>query len=314
MLLQCHISIEGETPKSVKRCSEFMLPLKSAIQKEGYVFKGWRINGIFYQPGSILTVEKDLAVTIEWIKIEEPYCEVVFENGNTIRCRKGDNIRLPPASNTKKGYTFKGWVWQKTLYAPDSYIAISEDMRFTQKWELIKCEVKLLGYKTLSVKYGSTVTLPKVTENRLCRIFIGWRSGNKFYRIEDKVTIHENCIFEQVWDWYLPIDLINTSSICVSLGAAIIAAAIVGLSMPCDSWGDIGLNILLVSIFFIIPACFALYEAWEVELALITAIGGIIFHLALIYTNTVLFSTIASALSIVSCIGVIVYTVHEEWF
>lgn len=84
--------------------------------KEGYIFKGWMLNG---KPFDCNTeINKDVVLIAKWIK--EEYITVDFNTNSDLKIEslkilKGDSINKLPIPE-KKGYEFIGWYLSNELY------------------------------------------------------------------------------------------------------------------------------------------------------------------------------------------------------
>ncbi len=121
----------------------FNMRSQGSLEKEGYTFAGWNDGEKTYQPGDSYTMPaKNVTFTAQWKKSQ--YTLRYDGNGATSGAAPGEMQYSPkttiklPASNTlkKTGYSFVGWSYNGTTYAPGSEFIMPEaDVTFTAVWK-----------------------------------------------------------------------------------------------------------------------------------------------------------------------------------
>ncbi len=153
------------------------------IALEGYLFKGWKLNGEGNATTSFtLTVEgiealqdsTSFSFTAEWEKKEADKFSVTFEDGevegtvtgkpNTVQVEAG-SYTIPDEEPTCEGYTFTGWkvtadsdnkVYKKDGEGTEQSYNVSQDVTFTAQWTKNKY--------TVTYNYGEGTTQTKAEE------------------------------------------------------------------------------------------------------------------------------------------------------
>ena len=135
----------GEAPASEMKApdSTFLMYTQGSLDKEGYTFAGWNDGEKTYQPGDSYTMPaKDVTFTAQWKK--SVYTLSYDGNGATSGEAPPSTPQTPktvisiPGSSTlkKTGYSFVGWSYNGTTYAPGSEFIMPEaDVTFTAVWK-----------------------------------------------------------------------------------------------------------------------------------------------------------------------------------
>ena len=131
--------------------------------KEGYTFSGWQ-NLPETMPDHDVTVNGSFSVnsySLKYVVDGEEYKTVTAAFGATI---------TPEANPTKEGYTFSGWSEiPETMPAHD----VTVNGSFSVNSYTIKYVVDGAEYKTVTVKYGATIT-PEANPTKEGYTFSGW--------------------------------------------------------------------------------------------------------------------------------------------
>ena len=135
----------GEAPASEMKApdSTFLMYTQGSLDKKGYTFAGWNDGEKTYQPGDSYTMPaKNVTFTAQWKK--SVYTLSYDGNGATSGEAPPSTPQTPktvisiPGSSTlkKTGYTFVGWSYNGTTYAPGSEFIMPEaDVTFTAVWK-----------------------------------------------------------------------------------------------------------------------------------------------------------------------------------
>ncbi len=140
--LSVRYSAEGGTgympPSEVRSGSAVVLANNSFTPPAGKSFLYWQIDGASYQPGSAITVTKDVEVKAVW---SDAVYKITFSPGegtgsmNPINLSAGEKLTLPLSSFTPPdGKSFSGWKIEDKIYKAGDIIVIGSDMQFTAQY------------------------------------------------------------------------------------------------------------------------------------------------------------------------------------
>ena len=137
--------------------------LPEAPTKEGHTFSGWA-NLPEVMPSENLTVEAVFMVnvyTVTYILDGEVFAEQPVDYGAEV---------IPPVAPEKEGYEFAGWEnIPETMPAQDLEIHGTYEVKYYTLTFIVDGEV----FKTESVAFGTTITLPTAPEKE-GHTFVGW--------------------------------------------------------------------------------------------------------------------------------------------
>lgn len=106
------------------------------IEKDGFVFDGWKIDGQVKKPGEKITVDSDIEAVAVW-KAKVEYLLHFDTNGGSsipsVKGYKGDTISLTQKP-TRSGYAFGGWYSDLALTIYVSSITLNSDTTVYAKW------------------------------------------------------------------------------------------------------------------------------------------------------------------------------------
>jgi len=182
-------------------------------KRDGYVFKGWMVNGEDYNFDEVIA--GDITLEAKWekevVSKEENKDDVVKyivkfnSNGGTIvksqSVEKGNKAKKP--SNPKKtGYIFKGWTLNGKAYNFNT--KVNKDITLVATWE--KKELATFTV-TFDSSGGSSVASQKILEgNKVTKpkdptrkgyIFKGWTLNGKTYNFN--TTVSSNITLVAKW-------------------------------------------------------------------------------------------------------------------
>lgn len=180
--------VSSQTVEKNKTAKEPTNPTKS-----GYTFKGWYLGNSKYSFSKKVT--KNITLTAKWEKVEEkeetPSTPVVKKYTVTFDTDGGKSIAsqtvedgktaTKPTDPTKKGYTFKGWYHNGTLFNFNTKIA--GNVTLVAKWE--KNAVITSKIETIASSYVGQV-----------RIFV-LKDGVKVAGIVD-ITLSDGTVVKNV--------------------------------------------------------------------------------------------------------------------
>ena len=155
--------VDGEEYAVVTQTAGEVPVLPEEPQKEGHTFSGWA-NLPEVMPSENLTVEAMFMVnvyTVTYILDGEVFAEQPVDYGAAV---------IPPTAPEKEGYEFAGWEnVPETMPAQDLEIHGTYEVKYYTLTFIVDGEV----FKTESVAFGTTITLPTAPEKE-GHTFVGW--------------------------------------------------------------------------------------------------------------------------------------------
>lgn len=133
------------------------LEVGPAIERDGYIFAGWRVDKNIYQQGDSYTITKNTVFTAVW------KCLVTYSFGfpetedEEQLVEEGATIELPKPSHD--GYTFNHWSSNvsESLYPEGAEVVISKKVTFTAKWTKDPVAYSISGVPTNETWTSGTV-------------------------------------------------------------------------------------------------------------------------------------------------------------
>ena len=139
-----------------------------AIERPGYVFKGWSVDEQTYQPGDKYTITKDTVFTAEW----NPEYTYQFEGSEAETVENGTKITIANALEAED-CTFAGWSDGTKTYQPGVEYEITDNVSFTAVWNVTVTYVsKYSQPAAIEIKKGDSLVLPTLTHDGYS--FGGW--------------------------------------------------------------------------------------------------------------------------------------------
>lgn len=158
---------------------------KNPFTRDHAVFKGWATEaggGVVYTDGASITIENDTDLYAVWA---DAYV-VTFENNGTqtqVNVEQNTAIgSLIPASPTRTGYTFGGWLHDGKAITADTVIV--SDITYIADWMPITYTIRLNSNGgtgeavDVSAVYDQEITLPANTFTRSGYSFLGWNTSS----------------------------------------------------------------------------------------------------------------------------------------
>ena len=136
------------------------------VEKEGYKFAGWKLNGAEFTTSTVITA--DANVLGQWVKVYT----VTFDTkgGSTVESQivEEECYIVKPQDPVREGYTFLGWV-DGNGNDFDFNKAVTSDVTVVAKWKSAKvggCGSVLSGVGSVAVALlGCAMLLKKKKEN-----------------------------------------------------------------------------------------------------------------------------------------------------
>ncbi|MBQ6661009.1 MAG: InlB B-repeat-containing protein [Lachnospiraceae bacterium] len=216
---------EGNTPTMLGFAGDtFTIPsfsAKDAPKRRGYYFLGWSGNpgateAVVKSGDTVGPVEYRAVLYAVW-KIRNYTITYNLDGGTNNSANpskytvESPAIYLKPA--TKAGYRFDGWYTDAAKTKKSSGIAPDSigDRTFYAKFTKM-ADVKFSFSRNggtgnaptaQTVKYGTTVTIPKIYPTREGYYYLGWSTNKNAtaaqYKGGDKITVTENTVLHAVW-------------------------------------------------------------------------------------------------------------------
>ncbi len=165
------------------------------IEKEGFEFLGWFLNGELFNFDQGVT--DNIVLQAEWKKVEIECFTVTFVtncevNLDSLSVQRGESVSRPN-DLTKDGYKFIGWFLNETEY--DFSNEITEDITLIAKWE----EIPVFRFTvTFDSNGGSAVESQEIEENGFANLptnpqkdgfeFIGWYLNETEFDFTSPIT------------------------------------------------------------------------------------------------------------------------------
>ena len=170
----------------------YVLTLKSAPVREGYVFKGWKVGEQLYDAGATYTITKDTVFTAEW----NPKYTYQFEGSETETVENGTKITIANALEAED-CTFAGWYDGTNTYQPDVEYEITDNVSFTAVWNVTVTYVsKYSQPKEDVIRKGDSLVLPTPTYDGYS--FGGW-FADVDVEVESPYTVDANITLTARW-------------------------------------------------------------------------------------------------------------------
>jgi uncharacterized repeat protein (TIGR02543 family) len=110
----------------------YVLTLKAAPVREGYVFKGWKVGEQLYDAEATYTITADVVFVAVWnVTVTVTYVSDHTEH-EAVTIEKGSTLDLPTTS-TVEGYDFDGW-FNEGDEKVDSPYTVDANITLTAKW------------------------------------------------------------------------------------------------------------------------------------------------------------------------------------
>ena len=182
-----------------------------AIERTGYVFKGWSDGENTYQPGEEYTINANVVFEAVWVEL------FTYEYNDGIPADEDPNYQAPTAeagdlitlkaAPSRDGYVFKGWSDGENTYQPGDKYTITADVVFEAVWNELyyyyydrnddvptDLDISLLP----KAENGTVITVGPAIE-RTGYVFAGWRVDKNIYQPGDSYTITKDTVFTAIW-------------------------------------------------------------------------------------------------------------------
>ena len=207
-------AVEQQTVQSGSTASVPVKPVRA-----GFTFGDWMLDGHVYNFSTPVT--KNITLVASWTKNSQPVIthNIVFDvdgGSSPVSPKSADNgssFTLPSYDGTKDGYRFGGWTHGNVTYQPGNSIVVSGDMTFKALWisntpipsdQNVTVSFDADGGSAtidpMTVKSGSTVTLPKYDGTKDGFKFKGWGIGMLTYQPGDVITVSGDVTAKTIWE------------------------------------------------------------------------------------------------------------------
>ena len=163
-----------------------------AIERPGYVFKGWSVDEQIYQPGASYTITKNVVFTAEW----NPEYTYQFEGSEAKTVENGTKITIANALKAED-CTFAGWYDGTNTYQFGDVYEITDNVTFTAVWNVTVTYVsEHTDHEKVTIEKGSTLDLPNPTDEGYD--FDGWfKEGDE--KVDSPHTVDANITLTAKW-------------------------------------------------------------------------------------------------------------------
>lgn len=172
----------------------YVLTLKAAPVRDGYVFKGWKVGEQLYDAGATYTITKDTVFTAEW----NPEYTYQFEGSEAKTVEKGTKIKIANALEAED-CTFAGWYDGTNTYQHGVEYEITDNVSFTAVWNVTVTYVSVYSQPEADViKKGDSLVLPTPTYDGYS--FGGWfDDADADAPVESPYTVDANITLTARW-------------------------------------------------------------------------------------------------------------------
>ncbi|MBQ5876649.1 MAG: InlB B-repeat-containing protein [Treponema sp.] len=181
----------------------YILTLKAAPVRDGYVFKGWSDGETTYAVGDKYTITKDTVFTAEWKQL------FTYEYNDGIPADEDPNYQAPTEEDgevltlksapVREGYVFKGWKVGEQLYDAGATYTITADVVFVAVWNPIYSYEYVGGYGSGELEKDKTLKIADAPKAEGCS-FGGWSDGVTVWQPGDVYTITADVEFTPIWN------------------------------------------------------------------------------------------------------------------
>ena len=174
-----------------------------AIERAGYVFKGWSDGKNTYQPGDEYTITSNITFVAVWNELYYYYYDrnddvpTDIDISSLSKEENGTELEVGPAI-VRDGYVFKGWKVDEQTYQPGDKYTITKDTVFTAEWNP-EYTYQFEGSETETVENGTKITIANALKAGDCT-FAGWYDGTNTYQPGVEYEITDNVTFTAVWN------------------------------------------------------------------------------------------------------------------
>lgn len=172
----------------------YILTLKAAPVRDGYVFKGWSDGETTYAVGDKYTITKDTVFTAEW----NPEYTYQFEGSEAKTIENGKKITIADAPEAE-GCTFAGWSDGTNTYQVGDVYEITDNVTFTAVWNVTVTYVSKYSQPAKDViKKGDSLVLPTLDHDGYS--FGGWFADvDADAPVESPYTVDANITLTASW-------------------------------------------------------------------------------------------------------------------
>ena len=182
----------------------YVLTLKAAPVRDGYVFKGWYDGENTYQPDDEYTITANVVFEAVWVEL------FTYEYNDGIPADEDPNYQAPTAEDgevltlksapVREGYVFKGWKVGEQLYDAGATYTITADVVFVAVWNVtvtVTYVSEHTDHEKVTIEKGSTLDLP-TTPTVEGYDFDGWfNEGDE--KVDSPYTVDANITLTAKW-------------------------------------------------------------------------------------------------------------------
>ena len=169
--------------------------------KNGYIFKGWTLNGKEYNFTNAISA--NITLVALWEKIETVTVTFNTDGGSSVKAQTIEKGKLAtkPTNPTKSGYRFKEWTLDGKAY--NFSAKVDKNITLKAVWEKIETVIVTFdtdggsSVKAQTVEKGKTATKPS-EPTRTGYIFKGWEVNGSTYNFS--AAVNSNITVKAVWE------------------------------------------------------------------------------------------------------------------
>ena len=214
-------------PKVVKKNKTIKLQTPT---RAGYKFNGWYIKKCAHVTKKVskVKVTKNITLYAKWKKIPPvPVYTITYRgagsNGNATSVKSGTVITLKATSDTKRGYSFGGWLVNGVV-TPS--IRVTGNIVADAKWDLVTYRVNLKnreGSRVLKYNINTELTLPR-EKSYDGATFVGYYTkpngeGKYINKIPKGSTGNVSLYAHYIRDNVTTVNAVEVYSVCKGCGA-----------------------------------------------------------------------------------------------
>ena len=128
----------GSVPSSRSGCTNRIVRANVGnLKRTGYYFTGWSVNGVFYRPGEIISVDGVYTAIAQWARFTITYMAARATGGEVPAPTLGYGetaLSSDPGTLVRDGYHFGGWVLGNTAYQAGDTIQLRGNVKAFARW------------------------------------------------------------------------------------------------------------------------------------------------------------------------------------
>lgn len=176
----------------------YVLTLKSAPVREGYVFKGWKVGEQLYDAGATYTITADVVFVAVW-NVTVTYVSEHTEH-EAVTIEKGSKLDLP--NPEVEGYDFDGW-FKEGDEKVDSPYTVDANITLTAKWTKLWTVTYMSDGVEIDseiVRDGESIVLKAPSIEKTGYTFYRWLDGEVYKPVNSSKEITADITLTALWE------------------------------------------------------------------------------------------------------------------